>query len=100
MITYYNNIIYQYFFQTVYFLLPLSISSNLTHSNRSSIVFDGSLTDVVDSIIVGKIIMDIVRKQKWIMNLALGYDCRSLLYNSPDKTFCKLNYKLINFLPF
>ena len=33
------------------------------------------------------LIIFIVRKQKWIMNLALGYDCRRLLYNSPDKTF-------------
>ena len=85
------------FIQTVYSLLPTSISINLTTNNGTSIAVHGKV-DVIGNKFIGNINIGATGRQKWTVNLILNYDCKSLKNESSAKTICKFIYFIMYYV--
>ena len=66
---------------------PSLVFINITNSNGTTFIFDGSVHDFVGNKLIGNISIDMTGSQKWSIVLTLRYNCRSL--NSPVELFCK-----------
>ena len=71
----------------MYSLQPSLVFINITNSNGTTFIVNGSVDDFLGNNLIGNISIDMTVRQKWNSVLTLRYSCRSL--NSQVKLFCK-----------
>ena len=71
----------------MYSLQPSLVFINLTNSTGATLIFDGSVGDIVGNTLIGNISIGKTGRQKLNIVLTLSYNCRP--FNSPVELFCK-----------